>query len=148
MDIGPYIREARRRAHLSQKELAALAEINRTYLSQLENGRSSPTLAVLNRIAQALGVRPADLIPEASAAGESAPQYETGTGEGIYYGLQEMLEDERTRLLMKPTPEEIGMLQGIRFLKRFSPSKELFIEILLDYRRRENFNEDGETSPE
>jgi transcriptional regulator with XRE-family HTH domain len=146
MDIGPYIRDARRRSQLSQEELAAQAGINRTYLSQLENGRSSPTLEVLNRIALALGVRPAALIPEASAARESAPHYEIQGDEVSYQGLQELLEDERTRLLMKPTDEEIEMLRGIRFLNRFSPSKELFIEILLDYRRREDSDEDGDTS--
>lgn len=142
MDIGPHIRHARRQAQLSQEELASLAGINRTYLSQLENGRSSPTIDVLNRIARALHIDPASLILKPYAS-EPEPRYETDAEAPAYPGLQEFLRDERTRLLIRPTPEEIEMLRGIRFLNRFSPSKELFIEILLDYRRgRELSRED------
>lgn len=135
MDIGPYIREARLRSHLSQEELAARARINRTYLSQLENGRSSPTLEVLAKIALALGLEIGSLIPQAPTAREPGPRYEIDGEGGMYSGLQDFLNDRRARLLMKPTEEEIEMLKGIRFLNRFSPSKDLFIEILLDYRR-------------
>lgn len=146
MDIGPCIREARQRARLSQEELAAEARINRTYLSQLENGHSSPTLEVLNRIALALGLKPAALLPAAEDAPESAPYYEIQPDADVYQGLQELLDDERTRLLIKPTVDEIEMLKGIRFLNRHSPSKELFIEILLDYRREPGETERGRES--
>ena len=145
MDIGPTIRDARRKAQLSQEELAAQAGINRTYLSQLENGRSSPTLEILNKIAIALDLDPTSLIPETHAAREPDPQYEIETETPIYPGLQDFLSDERTRLLMRPTLEEIEMLKGIRFLNRFSPSKKLFIEILLDYRREREMSEEGVT---
>jgi len=144
MDIGPYIRAARLRAHLSQEELAARAGINRTYLSQLENGRSSPTLEVLAKIALALGMETGSLIPQTQAAREPEPQYEIDAEGGIYPGLQEFLNDKRTRLLMRPTADEIEMLKGIRFLNRFSPSKDLFIEILLDYRREREESENSE----
>lgn len=144
MDIGPCIREARQRARLSQEELAAQARINRTYLSQLENGHSSPTLEVLNRLAGALGVEPAALLPETQDARESSPRNQVDAD--VYPGLQELLDDERTRLLIKPTVDEIEMLKGIRFLNRYSPSKELFIEILLDYRRKPGETERGRAS--
>lgn len=144
MSVGISIRKARLQAQLSQEELAARAEINRTYLSQLENGRSSPTHKVLEKIAQALGLDTAALLPETSTAREPEPHYEIESELPVYPGLQEFLNDERTRLLMKPTPEEIDMLKGIRFLNRFSPSRELFIEILLDYRRGCEASEDSQ----
>jgi transcriptional regulator with XRE-family HTH domain len=146
MNIGARIRDARQRQRLSQGELADRAEINRTYLSQLENGRSSPTLEVLERIARALGVETAELISEAQAAREPEPQYETVVDVPAYQGLQEFLDDERTRLLMKPTPEEIEVLKSIRFLDRFRPSKQFFIEALFEYRRSrgERSEDDGE----
>jgi len=142
MNVGYNIRKARLLAGLSQEELAHQAGINRTYLSQLENGRSSPTLEVLEKIARALELSPAALLAEPQSAREPEPRYEVDPDAPIYQGLLEFLNDERTRLLMKPTPEEIEVLKGIRFLNRFSPSRDLFVEVLLDYRRRQQEREE------
>ncbi len=142
MNVGANIRRIRQDARLSQEELAEAAGINRTYLSQLENGHSSPTLDILERIARALDVPISALIVDSRAAHEPQPLYETGSDEVTYPGLREFLEDERTRLLMNPTPDEIALLKSIRFLNRFSPSKDLFIEVLLDYRRRRSERQD------
>lgn len=143
MNIGARIRSFRQRLHLSQEELADRAEINRTYLSQLENSRSSPTLEILERIARALEVEVTELISEASAAREPEPQSEISHEKPTYSGLQEFLEDERTHLLMKPTPEEIEVLKSIRFLDRFRPSKQFFIEALFEYRRSRGLKFEG-----
>ena len=144
MKIGYNIRKARVVARRSQEELAGAAGINRTYLSQLENGHSSPTLDVVEKLARALGMSPTELLADAPAAREPEPQYELDADTLMYPGLVELLSDKRTRLLMKPTAEEVEVLRGIRFLNRFSPSKELFVEILLDYRRRKN---EGDNPP-
>lgn len=146
MNVGFSIRKARLIARLSQEELAAKADINRTYLSQLENARSSPTLDVLERIARALGLPTTELISDSQATRERQPQYQADPDDPTYPGLQEFLNDERTRLLMKPSPEEIEILKGIRFLNRFSPSRDLFVEVLLDYRRRKEAQVEGDRS--
>jgi len=138
MNIAFNIRKARVLARLSQEDLAGAAGINRTYLSQLENGHSSPTLDILEKIARALGMSPTELVADAPSAREPEPHYEVDADTPTYPGLAEFLSDDRTRLLMKPTAAEIEVLRGIRFLNRFSPSKELFVEILLDYRRRKS----------
>ena len=41
---------------ISQEELASRAGMHWTYLSDLERGRQTPTLDLLNRLARALGV--------------------------------------------------------------------------------------------
>jgi transcriptional regulator with XRE-family HTH domain len=146
MSLGFNIRMARLKAQLSQEELARRADVNRTYLSQLENDRSSPTFAVLEKIAAALEVQTAELMAEPRSAREPIPHYQDAETPN-YPGLQEFLTDERIRLLMNPTPEEIEILKGIRFLNRFSPSKDLFVEVLLDYRRSRESRESS-LSPE
>lgn len=40
---------------MSQEELAKKANVDRSYISQIESGRKTPSLAVLERIADALG---------------------------------------------------------------------------------------------
>ena len=47
--------------NLSQEDLADLAGIDRTYVSSLERSQYSATIDVLERLALALGVKPADL---------------------------------------------------------------------------------------
>jgi transcriptional regulator with XRE-family HTH domain len=59
--FGARIRELRNRAELSQEELADRADLHWTYLSDVERGRQSPTLDVVNRLARALKITIADL---------------------------------------------------------------------------------------
>jgi transcriptional regulator with XRE-family HTH domain len=60
MDLTRYLGEALRRhrelIRLSQEDLADRAGIDRTYVSGLERGRRNPTVKVLQRLADALGV--------------------------------------------------------------------------------------------
>ncbi len=60
--LGDELRKAREQAGLTQEDLAFKARIHRTYVSQLERDRKSPTLAVLFRICDALGVSASRLI--------------------------------------------------------------------------------------
>ena len=61
-DLGEIIRERRLAAGISQEELAARAAIHRTYVSQLERGLKSPTVAILAKVANALGTSPSRLL--------------------------------------------------------------------------------------
>jgi transcriptional regulator with XRE-family HTH domain len=60
--LGPVLREARLAAGLTQEELSFAAGLDRTYISQLENDRKSPTVDVLFRLADALGVPASGLL--------------------------------------------------------------------------------------
>lgn len=60
--IGKAISKLRLEAGLSQEELAERAGIHRTYVSQLERGIKSPTLAVLIKVAKALDTRASRLL--------------------------------------------------------------------------------------
>ncbi len=51
------LRELRLEREITQERLAFLAGLHPTYISMLENGRKSPTVDALERIARALGVR-------------------------------------------------------------------------------------------
>lgn len=52
--IGENIRSLRRTKGLSQEQLALRAEINASYMGQVERGEKNPTIDVLNKISQAL----------------------------------------------------------------------------------------------
>lgn len=53
--IAYVVTEARRRAGLSQMELASLTGIDQSDISKIERGVANPSINTLNRIAEALG---------------------------------------------------------------------------------------------
>jgi transcriptional regulator with XRE-family HTH domain len=55
------LRAARAELGLSQEALAARAEINTSYLSQIERGRKAPSVDVLARLAAAVNLPVAEL---------------------------------------------------------------------------------------
>lgn len=61
-DLGASLRDARERAGLSQEALAFAAEVDRTYVSQIERGVGNPSIGVLTRLAAKLSVDIADLL--------------------------------------------------------------------------------------
>ena len=54
--LGARLRVARRQAGLSLRELARQLSVSPSFLSQMENGKSQPSVATLYSIAQVLGV--------------------------------------------------------------------------------------------
>jgi len=60
--LGAFIKAQRALNQMSQRELARLADVSDTYLSQLERGRHEPSLSVLRALAESLGIRPDELI--------------------------------------------------------------------------------------
>ena len=71
--VARNIRRLRVRKGLSQEVLAVDARIDRTYVSRLERGLENPTVAVLERLAEALGSQIVEffVIPR---RGEAIPQ--------------------------------------------------------------------------
>jgi transcriptional regulator with XRE-family HTH domain len=61
--VGAAISSARRRAGLAVGELAVKAGMSQPFLSNLEAGRSLPSITTLYRLAAALGVGANDLLP-------------------------------------------------------------------------------------
>ncbi|URN87364.1 MAG: helix-turn-helix transcriptional regulator [Pseudomonas protegens] len=60
--LSKVITYQRKIINISQEELAARADIHRTYISQIERGLKSPTLPVLFRIAAALEITTSNMI--------------------------------------------------------------------------------------
>ncbi len=55
-ELGEFIREQRRRGHLSLRKLSELAGISNPYLSQIERGLRKPSAEILQQIAKALRI--------------------------------------------------------------------------------------------
>ncbi len=61
--VGMKIAQTRSSKGMTQHELAAKLEIGRTQLANIEQGRGVGSLPTVMKIADALGVAPAELLP-------------------------------------------------------------------------------------
>jgi transcriptional regulator with XRE-family HTH domain len=59
--FGQNVRHWRKKRGLSQEDLADKARLHPTYVSGIETGYRNPTVKIIGRIAEALGVDPAAL---------------------------------------------------------------------------------------
>lgn len=62
--VGRNIVKIRNERRVSQEELAFRASIDRSYLSQIESGKRNPSLRLLAKIADSLGVKVARFLME------------------------------------------------------------------------------------
>jgi transcriptional regulator with XRE-family HTH domain len=96
LSLGGFIKAQRQLNKLSQRQLANLADLSDTYMSQLERGRHEPSLSVLRALAESLGIRPDQLI--LYAAGLPMPDEPVSTEDAIR-GDQRLTAAQRTALL-------------------------------------------------
>lgn len=68
--LGDELRNARRKAGLTQEQVAARARISREYVSQLERDRQSPTVDMLLRVCRILGTSASAIIAKVEKAQE------------------------------------------------------------------------------
>ena len=60
--LGVEISKARRAAGLTQEALALRANVDRTYISQLEHDHKSPTIDMLFRLCEAMNASAAQIV--------------------------------------------------------------------------------------
>ena len=60
--FGRVLREQRETRGISQEDLALSADVDRSFVSQMERGIRQPTLTTLVKLCKALGVSPSTLV--------------------------------------------------------------------------------------
>jgi transcriptional regulator with XRE-family HTH domain len=83
--LGDFIRDQRKLAQLSLRDLAARTNVSNPYLSQIERGLHEPSVRVLKAIATALNVSAESLLTQAGLLDEAAgvkPSDDNGPGTG------------------------------------------------------------------
>jgi transcriptional regulator with XRE-family HTH domain len=65
--VGRAVRRARTALGWSMRDAAAKAGLSQPFLSDLENGRATPSIATLYRLSESFGVAPQDLLPPTPA---------------------------------------------------------------------------------
>lgn len=69
VNFGRVVRDARSELGLTQEELADASGLHRNYVGGLERGERNPTLPVVFKIANGLGLKASELIAAVEAEG-------------------------------------------------------------------------------
>jgi len=62
--LGETIISSRRKASLSQHELALFSDVDRSYLAEVEQGKANPSIKFLNKVAKILKIRVGKLLKD------------------------------------------------------------------------------------
>jgi transcriptional regulator with XRE-family HTH domain len=77
--LGAFIRERRKQANLSLRQLAELTSLSNPYLSQIERGLHQPSVRVLKAISDALNLSAETLLAQAGLIDAIAAGADAGT---------------------------------------------------------------------
>ena len=72
MEIAQAVRRRRKARGLSQRNLAAKSGVGYASIARIETGRQDPTVGMLARLAEALGIRVVDFFRAPKAKGRPA----------------------------------------------------------------------------
>jgi transcriptional regulator with XRE-family HTH domain len=78
--LGAFIRDQRKKANLSLRQLAELTSLSNPYLSQVERGLHQPSVRVLKAISDALNLSAESLMTQAGLIDAIAGADKDGTG--------------------------------------------------------------------
>ena len=136
--LGTNIKEARKKAGLTQMELAKLTNLSRSYIGDIEKDRYNPSLATLKAIANALN-QPLDSILTDNDVNNNEPTLTARDEKDIKKKLDEALAsidsealmfdgepvemDKETKELLKASLENSIRLAKTLAKKKYTPKK-------------------------
>ena len=136
--LGTNIKEARKKAGLTQMELAKLTNLSRSYIGDIEKDRYNPSLATLKAIANALN-QPLDTILTDNDINNNEPKLTSRDEKDIKKKLDEALAsidsealmfdgepvemDTETKELLKASLENSIRLAKTLAKKKYTPKK-------------------------
>ena len=126
MRLQDRLKEIRTARDLTLKELANRTGLSVSYLSDIERGRTNPSLNTLESLAIALEMTVIDLLTGVDFAGEL-------TNASLPPGLPELLEDEEYRDQI--TPEWIAMLSKIQLRGKRPQTRDDWLILYLQLKR-------------
>ena len=126
MTFGQRVRERRRERELTLRSLAEACGLSVAYLSDVERGRTRPSLKTLVRIAAALGTTPSDLMAGTEALGDV-------THDALPAGLQELAQNPQWAEHLDE--EWLRTLSRVDYRGRRPETAEEWLELYLSLRR-------------
>lgn len=97
--LGSFIREQRKQAEMSLRDLASRTNVSNPYLSQIERGLHEPSVRVLRSIANALNISAETLMVQAGLIDSAAPGEPPPTVARAITADDRLSDDQKAALL-------------------------------------------------
>jgi transcriptional regulator with XRE-family HTH domain len=126
---GTLIREARNSLRLTQRDLAATIGVKASHIAYIESGQRNPSLSLLRRLADTLGLNPRELLflihPDAKQLTE---EHTHDSRPGKPDGWRQFSSNRALLMRHRVTPAELRVLRQVNSLGPVSnPRNFLFI---------------------
>ncbi len=109
--IGERVRGMRARRGMTRKQLGSDSGVSERYLAQLEGGKANVSVGLLWQVAQAMGVPPHELLPDAAPLARApSPLLQ------LLDGLTPEQEEAAHRLLLKHFVNPEGQVRGVALI--------------------------------
>jgi len=126
MKLQDRLKELRTNREMTLKDVATRSELSVSYLSDIERGRTTPTLATLESLARAFEISVVDLLTGVDFAGEA-------TNDSLPPGLAELKSDKEYG--EEITEEWIDTLSKIQMRGKRPQTKREWLELYLHLKR-------------
>ena len=126
--LGSVVREARDQARMTQRDLAAAVGVKASHIAYIENGHRSPSISLINRLAETLGLSARELLvlahPEARQIVD-ADRPSASRGDSAW---QRFASNKALIKGHSVTPNELRMLKQVAMLSHVAhPGHFIFI---------------------
>ena len=123
---GTLVREARNALQLTQRDLAGLIGVKASHIAYIESGQRNPSLALLRRLADTLGLNRRELLflihPDAK---ELTDDRADQNGNGKRDGWREFSSNQVLLRRHNVTPDELRVLKQVNSLGPISNPRDL-----------------------
>ena len=126
MKLEARVRELRKKQNLTLKDLAGYTNLSVSYLSDIERGRTTPSLSTLESLSRVFNLSVADFLSGVDFAGEQ-------TDAGLPSGLSDLLNDEE--YASEIDESWVSLLKRIELRGKRPQTKREWLELYLSLRR-------------
>jgi transcriptional regulator with XRE-family HTH domain len=130
------LKDVRQRKALTQQQLADRAGVNRVTIARIEGGKDEPFPTTLRKVADALGVKPEELLEPVAEPIANGPANDPVNGTATRLPLDEritVVDEEDVARLLRSEPDLLPLVnEAAEQLSRYIPDASLRLEYLVD----------------
>jgi len=126
--LGSVVKEARDGARMTQRDLAAAIGVKASHIAYIENGRRRPSISLINRLADTLGLSALELLVLAHPEAKQIVDAERTSGKRGDDAWKQFASNKALLRRHSVTPGEIKMLKNVAMLSHVAhPGHFIFI---------------------
>ena len=126
--LGSVVKEARDGARMTQRDLAAAVGVKASHIAYIENSRRKPSISLINRLAETLGLNAKELLVLAHPEAKQIVDGERSAGKRADSAWQRFAGNKALIRRNGVSPGELKMLKQVSMLSHVAhPGHFIFI---------------------